>query len=593
MTISISRKQHWSCQIFFTAVLIAIVMGGFLLYYEVHRWRNMYLVALVHWVVLVFWVVLLLSLFLFPRNWLAQNVLPTIRAWWGLERAETRRVFLTASSTTLVCSLIAHGFLFANEFFSHDSLFYLSVDSPIPFRYSIEVGRFFLYSYEGLRGHTTYAPWLIGMLFILWMTFCAIFLVRLLNIQSTSGIILASGLLCTSTTLTATGATYFYCLDEYALALTFAVAAIWLFQRRAVLLGALCIILSMGLYQAYFCTALVLAFFCVIQLISKNRPLSEVIRQGVYYLITLFLSFCLYYMAWTVLCVLFHQEKARLSETLFGADLFALLTSIKDAWIHFFSQYLLNGQEILGALYPAVGILIIFAVLYWSLSYFLSKDAPLSNKVLLLLAFVFMPVALNISEVMFPNNRADLISFQTCLLFIFLVCCREHPPALRISPRRYRAAALALLCLVFWRNVIFSNQAYLQKELVKSSTISLVTRVISRVEAVDGYQPNETPVLFYPYGSFNNAPNLVKYVNTFRFEEITSHTGLDISHSAASTGNLWRYIYYYLNWPMAIIEWPDDNTLTDDELATVEAMPVFPAEGSVAFVGEKVVVKLH
>lgn len=162
---------------------------------------------------------------------------------------------------------------------------------------------------------------------------------------------------------------------------------------------------------------------------------------------------------------------------------------------------------------------------------------------------------------------------------------------LRTSPRQYRVAALALLCLICWRNVIFANQAYLKKEVVKSSTISLVTRMISRVEAVDGYQTNETPVLFYPDGYFDAAPNLVMSADPYRFKETNSHTGLDVSLSAGNTSYLQIYIQYYLNYPMAVVT--DYSKLSDAELTEIEAMPAFSAEGAVAFVGEYVVVKLQ
>ena len=53
----------------------------------------------------------------------------------------------------------------------------------------------------------------------------------------------------------------------------------------------------------------------------------------------------------------------------------------------------------------------------------------------------------------------------------------------------------------------------------------------------------------------------------------------------APTYNIVRYIGTYLNYPMAFAS-------VDSSLEEVQAMPAFPAQGSIKFVGEKVVVKL-
>ena len=54
---------------------------------------------------------------------------------------------------------------------------------------------------------------------------------------------------------------------------------------------------------------------------------------------------------------------------------------------------------------------------------------------------------------------------------------------------------LAVLTLLFDRG-IYANQIYLKKDLEYDTTLSVMTRVVDRIEQVEGYIPGETPVKF-------------------------------------------------------------------------------------------------
>ena len=69
---------------------------------------------------------------------------------------------------TAVFSFAAHGFLFANEFFSHDSISYFTYATG-SFSFYTSIGRFVIPVYELLKGDVA-APWLIGLLFIFWVS---------------------------------------------------------------------------------------------------------------------------------------------------------------------------------------------------------------------------------------------------------------------------------------------------------------------------------------------------------------------------------------------------------------------------------------
>ena len=114
----------------------------------------------------------------------------------------------------------------------------------------------------------------------------------------------------------------------------------------------------------------------------------------------------------------------------------------------------------------------------------------------------------------------------------------------------------------------------------KTATISLVTRMIDRVETLEGYNPQVTPV--YVVGSLQNS-----LLNQARPDSayLGAKAGLGFYYSA--TYNLPYYITGYLNYPMIISEAQDLVTLEE-----VQNMPTFPAQGSVKMIDGAAVIKL-
>ena len=136
---------------------------------------------------------------------------------------------LTVFLSTAAFTFAAHGFLFSNEFFSHDAISYYSyAEWGMPFYAS--VGRFLIPLCEFCKGGVA-SPWLIGLLFTLWASLASCVVIRLLSVRTPAGQILVCGLLCTNLALTLTGATYIYCMDEYALALFLSTLAAEFFRR--------------------------------------------------------------------------------------------------------------------------------------------------------------------------------------------------------------------------------------------------------------------------------------------------------------------------------------------------------------------------
>lgn len=491
-----------------------------------------------------------------------------------------KRTALTALVSVVVSSFAAHGFLFANEFFSHDSISYFTYATGSASFYT-GIGRFFIPVYECIKGDVA-APWLIGLLFIFWMTLTTLLVVQLLEIRSTAGLVLTGALLSTNQALTLTGATYIYCMDEYAFALFTAVAAATLFRRRKwwIVPGILLLVLSLAVYQSYFTVAACFCFLLVLRQTTETEPVFKTILSGVRYLLLLAASFGIYYGIWTVICQFSGVEKRRVEESLLADGGPArLLHLIRDTNMDYIKG-LFDIGGVLGYLMAAVHALMI-ALLIWRLFHLLrSRELSIGKKTLLLVLTAMVPTAFHSASILLAESATQLMTFAGELIYLLLLACYEPSEKKTVQPR-LRAAVLVLLCCVLWQHTVYANQVYMKKELEHTATISLATRVIERIELTEGYVPGETPVAFA--GSLDQNTYLNRGREAFR--ELDKTVGLWSDYSA--TYNFGRYVTDYLHYPLL---WDTETDFSQRD--EVQAMPAFPAVDSIRMIDGTVVVKL-
>lgn len=507
---------------------------------------------------------------------LLEPVRAAVKAYWT---PDLQRAFLTVFFATLAFSYAAHGFLFANEFFSHDSVSYFAY-SDWGLSFYAGRGRFVIPIYEGIKGGAA-APWLIGLLFVFWMTLAAFLVIRFLDIRSRAGMILASGLLCTNMALTLTGATYVYCLDEYALSLFLAAAAAFLFRRggwRAVA-GLIPLVLSLGIYQSYFTVAMCLCMLDCLRRLTGGETAPSVLRRGIGYLALLALGFVLYYAAWNGTCLLLGVELMRMEESVFSGGLAVLPTLIWKANLRYF-RFLAGSGGVLGRVLPVVHVLLA-GLLFWRLLRLLAdRELPLMGRSLLAVLACLLPTAFYSVFILVPGGAHYLMTFTGEFLYLLPLLAMEPGVRKRVGSWG-RFLLCVLLCVVLWQHTVFANQAYMKKELEKNSTLFLAAQIVSRIEAVEGYVPGETPVAFAGRVDRNS------YLNRDRraFSQLSGWTGL--ANNQAATYNLGHYLVDYLYYPLL---WDQDRDYASME--EVRAMPVYPAAGSIGMVDGTVVVKL-
>ncbi len=183
--------------------------------------------------------------------------------------SRNKQLLLQCIGLTFLWGLIAHGFMFANNNLSWDSLVHIK-ESFYPYSWKASLGRIFVPIYEAsIRGRVT-IPWLIGILSLLYISIALLFISKIFNIQSAFSLFIIAGILTVNPTITSITATYISDLDADMLAMLLSVIAVYCWQklRKGYLYGAIPLMLSLGLYQSYISTTIVLIIFvCVLNLL--------------------------------------------------------------------------------------------------------------------------------------------------------------------------------------------------------------------------------------------------------------------------------------------------------------------------------------
>ena len=195
---------------------------------------------------------------------------------------ENKKLLTFALICTFLWGLAAHGYCFFDNNISHDSLneFHAAI---VGNNIKIGLGRFITPIYRDLLGTDVTLPWLIGMLSLLWLGITVFFVLKLFRVESKPLACLIAGILTTNIAVSSTAATYIHDLDSYCFAVMCATGAVLLWQRydRGWLLGAIPLVVTLGIYQSYLFVAVTLvAMVCILDLL-EGKSFTQVFRNGV------------------------------------------------------------------------------------------------------------------------------------------------------------------------------------------------------------------------------------------------------------------------------------------------------------------------
>lgn len=483
--------------------------------------------------------------------------------------------------------LFAHGYRFSNNMYAHDALLQIYQDDSA---WQIALGRVLQPVLLFLRGGLC-NPWLISFCAVLWLSFSAYLVADLLEIRKLIPINITAGVMSCNAVLTSLNASFLPWVDFFMLSLFLSVAGVWLCKKgswKFFCLGVAAMAAAMGIYQAYISVSIVLVIFLLIRQAQESEKISCFFKKTVYYCGALLAAALLYYLMWQVIRRIFG---------IWVADSYNGLASLGDyTETSFFSTIVLAYQKVFYYLtHPDVFVTMTFRgrslSIVWRyllcaaniiaaaslVFHVVQKNRKKERKIwqylfqaLLILA---LPAAMNFVCIISKGNDHILTLYSLVMLYVYTAALTEEARGLWVKA----AVWLSVLCVI-WTNVVYANQVYLKRELQERAVTSFMTRLVEEMEEVEGYEPGVTPVAFC--GPFGSSPYLQEMEG---LEDLLPYgmTKTPLTY----TGTEEAFIKYELAAPINYtkISWDEPE---------VVRMPTYPGEGSIAFVGDVLVIKI-
>lgn len=503
-----------------------------------------------------------------------------------------KQLFLFCVFITFVIGMITHAQMYFQDSFSHDSLseFY-ALDGGNSIK--IAAGRFLVPVYRMfVRGNLT-LPWLIGVTSLYWIALAVFLTIKMCRIESKPLITLSAGIFVTNITVIATTATYIHDLDSNMLALFLSVAGafLWRKYKYGFIFAIPCIAMSLGLYQSYVSVAIVLVLICLVTDLLNKASFKKVLSDGIKGVAAFVASGAIYFVSYKLAFRIsgIEERTARYNSVgqIFSKGLTDLISSVFSTTFSrvyaLFYQKNIMPSGLLTAL-----ICVMFAVTAAVvLIRVLNKKIGAVEKIFAIILIGLIPVGMCATSILSGIVYHDVMSYADCLVFFFILLMvwdvREKPIAFR---KIAKSICVITISLIIASNVITANELYLKKDLEQESALSYFTRVLDDIDEFEGYDREETPIMFV-----GNPENFTDYMLGFD----TSHdiTGAEYNNAIGYLTQVpfKNYFEYKLHYRINVV---DHGTFVKyREIDVVKQMPNFPEDGCMQMIDGILVVKFN
>lgn len=472
-----------------------------------------------------------------------------------------------AAAFSLLLMFAAHAFCFFNLTFSSGSVM-LSVSSGRAAQ--ITGGQFLQPLYFRLRGSISSPLW-VGLLSALYLTLANAAIARLLALRRPLPLFMLCGAMTANAAVTSICAGALNTADAAFLStLLAALAAVCCLRVRLGLLpGAVLLAAALGLDQAAASFFAALTLIALLGDLTVARGARAFLRGAALLLLTLALAAALYALG----------ELLMLRRN--GLDLQAVWQTSGGALI---DLWLAPIRALLSPLtaYANLSIALRLLIMLLAVLAFAASARKLGAGCAALLALCALALPLACSLPVFSADPVAQITPAYCLLDVLPITLLA-----RLAPDKTRVQRLAAgaFGVIFLGSIVFSNQVYLKKNLEFESTLSLMSRVIQRIEETEGYVPGSTPMAV-----IGTPEDSVFSVERKGFEHLAALDAASGNYAISSDEDMIWYSWEVLGYPLNFVSMYELGQIKESE--AVRALPAFPEEGCCALIDGTLVIRL-
>lgn len=495
-------------------------------------------------------------------------------------RKITRCQYIAMISTVL-CGLIAHGYMLNNKISYHDDVYYYFQVGE-----TFRSGRWALgvirecFLKLGIKNYST--PFWNGLLFILFLAIVSALLISILDIKQPLVAGFIGGILIVFPTSTSIFA-YMFTTPYYGFSILLETLAVYLVvknKKGGGIWGVLLIAFGNGIYQAYFGVATTL--FVLVLLLSEDSFFSKW-KKAWKYLLVLSAGLGFYFIG-NKICT---QITRTTLVDYQGIDEMTSVSAIGivQAIIRAYKDFVLplhgDFYGISAVLWIRLLYAFLFVILLISLIVDWCRQKSVIEKLFQLALYLLIPLSVNIVYVM-TSSDASVVHTLMVVPYVFVLI---YPIAFLLKNDSWEWLTgmyyiVIALMIVFYAKL--DNTAYLKMTHQQETAISYYNTIISQIKGLDNYNPY-MPVLFY--GQRNITDKSIVY-----FPEYDT-----ITLKGYST-NEYEFMSYWVDENFLKIHCGYQYQIPSNREEIIETeqfaeMPCYPAAGSVGIINETVVVK--
>ncbi|MGN1281408.1 MAG: glucosyltransferase domain-containing protein [Succinivibrio sp.] len=495
---------------------------------------------------------------------------------------------------TFSVGFITYGFGYFNLAVSHDSLFIRTEDVGLS---QLTIGRPFTSFVFALLGNYNNKMVLGGasLIFIALSVYLTVKLFSaILHINSASEkyLSVAVSLIYTlNVSFIGLNATYSYQIPCDTLALLLSIATAYVIKngihKTNILVAVFLCTVSLGLYQTYVNVTLsLMSVILAIRLLSNNESISSIIIRGGCYLLIVIFASVLYLSSWKILMHIHNVQPSHGGYNsmdgigfLSLSDLFFyILNSLYNIKSVLFKVNLFNRPVVMWFNLFCLAVNVISAVIC------IRKIKGVARKILFVALCILFIFCLNITNVASKQTFHSLMAFAICLFnvvaAVFLI---------KAGKKALKGIFIVWLAIVSFHSCIFYNTLILMKTYELESSYENFSRIIGRIEMIDGFDRDKDTILIEPLerNPFFNSPE-ASIFSKYKFF-------VGCSASVATTYNPAQMaLLYNLNlkaiglYDVGVIK---TLNLTRSEIDTINKMKAYPARDSVKRVGKYIIVR--
>ena len=419
---------------------------------------------------------------------------------WITERLNTMPETIRIILLTVVLGWITHGFVYANTLFGHDNI--------LPYAEAFSAMRWSTPLFFQFRAYLQ-LPWVIGLTALLELGLVNVLLARMFSLHN-----LVSQVLLIVTVLVFPSVIAFHnygAVDLFTGSLLFSVLAAYLLTGKGIghtLLAIVSLVISIASYQAFVdCTASLVLLMLLAKLTVHEESPKSVLLDALKTLFVIVLSTAIYYIVFRIFSRLTGGAgvTSYRNEDLIGIfSLQQLVNWIQEAYRTLYKYYigeLLNPLPVWSILLQLLCMTIVVCATGIKLCKKGFFKQPI-RMLFVLAVLALFPLAINGIQVLNYGIEPHLLmtfAYITPWFIILQYGNWLYESAEKVQKKFSLQKVLVVLCVAIisvngYYGYILANADYVGRKLNYDASLSLATRLVDRIENVEGYTP-ETPVL--------------------------------------------------------------------------------------------------